>query len=145
MSNHTPPSTPGDIRTWSQFEAARASSAAGENRSQSSSASSSCSSDSSNAPQLPEAVRAIIEQCKAQQQHEQQQTATTNVGGEAGQALPYPCRIYESLPGEEDLLQLQWMRIDVSGLSTAHCPYCLVVEHMVMPSLLLICMYVEVG
>lgn len=45
---------------------------------------------------------------------------SVTVAGDDGRELPYPCRMYESVPGEEELLQLQWMRIDVRCTSDAH-------------------------
>lgn len=60
---------------------------------------------------LPEAVQAIIEECRAQKSN-QTSAAAAVVAAEA----PYPCRMYEEAePGEEDELQLQWMRVDVRG------------------------------
>lgn len=57
---------------------------------------------------LPDAVRAIVEECKAQT------SKPTSTGVTEEEEMPYPCRMYEeSAPGEEDMLQLQWMRIDV--------------------------------
>ncbi|CAM9318614.1 unnamed protein product [Hapterophycus canaliculatus] len=63
---------------------------------------------------LPDAVRAIVEECKAQTSKQ------TSTGEE--EEMPYPCRMYEeSSPGEEDMLQLQWMRIDMSNMDSEHC------------------------
>lgn len=57
---------------------------------------------------LPDAVRAIVEECKAQT------SKPASTAGAEEEEMPYPCRMYEeSTPGEEDMLQLQWMRIDV--------------------------------
>lgn len=58
---------------------------------------------------LPDAVRAIVEECRMQSKG----VVAKPVVAEDGQELPYPCKMYESVPGEEELLQLQWMRIDV--------------------------------
>lgn len=58
---------------------------------------------------LPAAVRAIVEECRAKS------TNPPPPEEQAGEVLPYPCRMYEeSVPGEEGMLQLQWMRLDVS-------------------------------
>lgn len=60
---------------------------------------------------LPEAVRAIVEEYRAEQAAAA--AATKPTLAEDGRELPYTCRMYESIPGEEELLQLQWMRLDV--------------------------------
>lgn len=58
---------------------------------------------------LPAAVRAIVEECRVKS------TNPPPPEQQAGEVLPYPCRMYEeSIPGEEGMLQLQWMRLDVS-------------------------------
>lgn len=59
---------------------------------------------------LPDAVRAVLEEFRAQAT-----ASSTKPPSSAGESqdLPYTCRLYESVPGEEDLLQLQWMRLDV--------------------------------
>lgn len=80
---------------------------------------------------LPAAVRAIVEECRAQSK----QTFTTaaaaaaaeGTGGtaEEEEAMPYPCRMYEeAVPGQEDMLQLQWMRVDVRGAQRMQCGAC---------------------
>lgn len=60
---------------------------------------------------LPEAVRAIVEECRAESAGS---VAKPAASADGKQELPYPCRMYESVEGEEELLQLQWMRVDVS-------------------------------
>lgn len=84
---------------------------------------------------LPPAVRAIVEECRAQSK--QPSTATTaggaaaeGTGGAAAEeAMPYPCRMYEeAVPGQDDMLQLQWMRVDVRG-SAYHCVILLYSEY----------------
>lgn len=79
----------GDASTWEDFEAR----------------------DKTNLAALPDAVRAIVEECRTQSK-----PASAGKGGLTvdGEEVPYPCRMYEAVPGEEELLQLQWMRIDVS-------------------------------
>lgn len=63
---------------------------------------------------LPEAVRAIVEESRAQ-------TKQTS-GVASAKEAPYPCRMYEEAgPGEEDMLQLQWMRVDVRGKACCCC------------------------
>ena len=58
---------------------------------------------------LPDGVRAIVEECRAQSKQ-------TSGGAAAANEAPYPCRMYEEAgPGEDDMLQLQWMRVDVRG------------------------------
>lgn len=60
---------------------------------------------------LPDGVRAIVEECRAQSK----QTSGPAASAAANEA-PYPCRMYEEAgPGEDDMLQLQWMRVDVRG------------------------------
>lgn len=66
--------------------------------------------DKTNLAALPDAVRAIVEECRAQSKP----ASGKDDLAVDGQELPYPCRMYEAVPGEEELLQLQWMRIDVS-------------------------------
>lgn len=56
---------------------------------------------------LPDAVKAILEACR-------DRSNETSLSSEDREKLPYPCRIYEAVQGEEELLQLQWMRVDVS-------------------------------
>ncbi len=59
---------------------------------------------------LPDATRALVEECRAQSKHPVGGAAA----GSAEEGPPYTSRLYEeAVPGEEDLLQLQWMRIDV--------------------------------
>lgn len=62
---------------------------------------------------LPDAVRAVLEEFRAQAA-----TSSTKPPPSVGDShdLPYTCRLYESIPGEEELLQLQWMRVDVRML-----------------------------
>lgn len=69
---------------------------------------------------LPAAVRAIVEECKAEQAAEA--AAAKTVVTEDGRELPYTCRMYETVPDEEELLQLQWMRIDVCILTCCSMP-----------------------
>lgn len=58
---------------------------------------------------LPDATRALVEECRAQSKQ-----PNGGAAGSPAEALPYTRRLYEkAVPGEEDLLQLQWMRIDV--------------------------------
>lgn len=85
MSNAT---FQGDADTWEDFEAR----------------------DKTNLDALPDAVRAIVEECRAQSKP----ASGKDDLAVDGEELPYPCRMYEAVPGEEELLQLQWMRIDVS-------------------------------
>ena len=57
---------------------------------------------------LPDATRALVEECRAQSRQ------TVGAAGDVEEGLPYTSRLYEkAVPGEEDLLQLQWMRVDV--------------------------------
>ena len=64
---------------------------------------------------LPDGVRAILEECRAQSKTSGAPAAP------AAKGAPYPCRMYEEAgPGEEDMLQLQWMRVDVSGKPCVH-------------------------
>lgn len=79
----------GDAGTWEDFEAR----------------------DKTNLAALPDAVRAIVEECRAQSKPASAGKEDLAVDGEE---VPFPCRMYEAVPGEEELLQLQWMRIDVS-------------------------------
>lgn len=65
---------------------------------------------------LPEAVRTIVEECRALSKD----VSRSEELAEDGQVLPYPCRLYESVEGEDELLQLQWMRVDVRGAQNMH-------------------------
>lgn len=57
---------------------------------------------------LPDAVKAIVDECKAQTSREHSEAAPDD------EEMPYTCRMYEeSTPEEDEVLQLQWMRIDV--------------------------------
>ncbi|CAM9117135.1 unnamed protein product [Scytosiphon promiscuus] len=65
---------------------------------------------------LPDAVRAIVEECKAQTSN------SISTAAAEEDEMPYPCRMYEeTTPGEEDMLQLQWMRVDMSNMDSEHC------------------------
>ncbi|CAM9462188.1 unnamed protein product [Ectocarpus fasciculatus] len=65
---------------------------------------------------LPAAVRAIVEECRVKS------TNPPPPEQQAGEVLPYPCRMYEeSIPGEEGMLQLQWMRLDMSNMDSERC------------------------
>lgn len=59
---------------------------------------------------LPDAVRAVLEEFRAQAAASSTKPPPSVSDS---QDLPYTCRLYESIPGEEELLQLQWMRVDV--------------------------------
>ncbi|CAM9238283.1 unnamed protein product [Laminaria digitata] len=85
----------GDASTWEDFEAR----------------------DKTNLAALPDAVRAIVEECRAQSKPG---SGNDDLAVD-GQELPYPCRMYEAVPGEEELLQLQWMRIDMSNMDSERC------------------------
>lgn len=85
----------GEVRSWSEYETR----------------------DERGLDALPDAVRAIVEECKAQSDT----TSAKHALADDGQEPPYPCRMYEEVPGEEELLQLQWMRIDVSPEYGQHC------------------------
>lgn len=66
--------------------------------------------DGADLASLPDGVRAIVEECRAQSKQ------TSGAAAAAAKEAPYPCRMYEEAgPGEEDMLQLQWMRVDVRG------------------------------
>lgn len=89
--------SPAGINSWAEFDQTR---------------------ESTDLSSLPEAVRAIVEQCRAQQDAEA--AAAKSAITEDGLKLPYTCRMYESVPDEEELLQLQWMRIDVRVLDSSN-------------------------
>lgn len=64
---------------------------------------------------LPEAVRSIVEECRAQSNLISGAAAAGTAS--AANEVPYTCRMYEEAgPGEGDMLQLQWMRFDVRGM-----------------------------
>eukprot|EP00752_Nemacystus_decipiens_P014168 g12599.t1 len=65
---------------------------------------------------LPDGVRAIVEECEAQSKQ------NSGVAAPPEEEAPYPCRMYEEAgPGEEDMLQLQWMRVDMSTMDSERC------------------------
>lgn len=71
--------------------------------------------DTTDLAALPDAVRAILGEGRMQSKG----VAAKPVVAGDGQELPYPCKLYEAVPGEEELLQLQWMRIDVRSSPNA--------------------------
>eukprot|EP00903_Cladosiphon_okamuranus_P013875 g12907.t1 len=72
--------------------------------------------DGADLASLPDGVQAIVEECRAQAKQ------TSGADATAVKGAPYPCRMYEEAgPGEEDMLQLQWMRIDMSTMDSERC------------------------
>lgn len=68
--------------------------------------------DEADLASLPDAVRAIVEEGRAQSK--QTSGAAKAAAAAAANEAPYTHRLYEeAAPGEDDMLQLQWMRVDV--------------------------------